>query len=147
MVGEGYAMRFADLTFEEIRRRADEGCLAIVPTGCTEQQGPHLSVDFDTWFAQTLLEAAAERAGERFGNGFATSISLFLRPQNVRQDCIAASGSRPVDWDDPDLDFGRYSSSGVTGDLSRATAELGEQLWEASVEAAVDAIRAASRAS
>jgi hypothetical protein len=39
-----YAMRrmvqFGELTYREIRQRADEGCLALVPTGCTEQQGP-----------------------------------------------------------------------------------------------------------
>jgi len=38
----GSSMRFGDLTYLEIRERAEEGCLAIVPTGCTEQQGPHL---------------------------------------------------------------------------------------------------------
>lgn len=234
-------MRFADLTYEEIRRRADEGCLAIIPTGCTEQQGPHLTVDFDTWFAQALMETAAERAAVELGvcalvlpaipfgptpehrnygagfidippavheqlveatllsladqgfrhiliwrgcgghdlrdvvdrfnatgrasvslpdqpfyaiwcrlvdpaipgghaDSFTTSISLYLRPQNVRKDRIVTSGNRPVDWQDPNLDFTQYSSSGVIGDLTLADAELGEQLWEASVEAAVSEI-------
>ena len=32
----------------------DAGCLAILPTGCREQQGPHLPVDFDTWFAEFI---------------------------------------------------------------------------------------------
>ena len=39
-------MKYGDLTYEEIRDAASQGCLAIVPTGCTEQQGPHLPVDF-----------------------------------------------------------------------------------------------------
>ena len=33
----------------------------VVPTGCTEQQGPHLAVDNDTWFAESLAVAAAEQ--------------------------------------------------------------------------------------
>lgn len=56
--------RFSDLTFVEIRERAQQGWLAVIPTGCTEQQGPHLSVDFDTWFAETLMVAAAEKAAQ-----------------------------------------------------------------------------------
>jgi len=43
-------MRFGDLTYREIRERAEAGWMAVVPTGCTEQQGPHLPVGFDTWF-------------------------------------------------------------------------------------------------
>ena len=51
-------MRYGDLTYLEIRERADTGCLAVVPTGCTEQQGPHLPVDLDTWLAEILHEIA-----------------------------------------------------------------------------------------
>ncbi len=56
------SLRFGELTYLEIRERAAAGWLAIVPTGCTEQQGPHLPVDFDTWFAETLALATAHRA-------------------------------------------------------------------------------------
>ena len=54
--------KFTDYTYLEIRDFIDERCLAILPTGCTEQQGPHLPVDFDTWFAETVALAAAQRA-------------------------------------------------------------------------------------
>lgn len=231
--------RFGHLTYQEIRYRAEEGDLAIVPTGCTEQQGPHLLVDFDTWFAETLMLAAAEKAlpdyGVRalvlpvipfgptpehrgYGSGyidipkevhemflgavldslaeqgfrkivvwrgcgghdltstveafneahkgqckadlpelpyreiwcrvgdpsvpgghadsFSTSIALYLRPEAVRRELIPAAQSASVDWGDPDLDFTRYSPTGVIGDPTRASAELGEKLWEAVVEAA-----------
>ena len=37
--------------------------MAVVPTGCTEQQGPHLPVDNDTWFAEALLVEVAARMG------------------------------------------------------------------------------------
>ena len=54
--------RFGDFTYQEICQCAQQGWLAVIPTGCTEQQGPHLPVDFDTWFAETLMVAAAEKA-------------------------------------------------------------------------------------
>jgi len=53
--------RFADLTFREIAAAARAGAIAALPAGCTEQQGPHLAVGFDSWFAQELVEAAADR--------------------------------------------------------------------------------------
>ena len=55
-------MKYGDLTYEEIRDRAHQRYLAIVPMGCTEQQGPHLPVDFDTWFADQVCCAASETA-------------------------------------------------------------------------------------
>lgn len=55
-------MRYGDLDYEEIRVAARRGWLAIIPTGCTEQQGPHLPVDFDTWFVEQLTLAASEKA-------------------------------------------------------------------------------------
>jgi len=33
----------------------------LVPTGCTEQQGPHLPVDFDTWFAEKVCNATSKK--------------------------------------------------------------------------------------
>jgi creatinine amidohydrolase len=55
------AVRFGDMTFEEIAQEAAAGAIAVVPTGCTEQQGPHLPVDHDTWFAEALTTEAAEQ--------------------------------------------------------------------------------------
>lgn len=229
--------RFGDYTYQEIGEYAQQGWLAIIPTGCTEQQGPHLPVDFDTWFAETLMLAAAEKAAQdhavqalvlpampfgptpehrHFGSGFidlplslhhalveavltslvtqgfqrmvlwrgcgghdltavvdrfnqlhegraqvflpshpfhdiwcrladpsiptghadsfTTSISLYLRPESVRQERITNSHSIKVDWNDPNLDFARYSSTGVIGDPTHASAELGKRLWVAVVE-------------
>ena len=60
-------MKFGDLTFEEIRDLAGTDCLAIVPTGCTEQHGPHLPVDFDTWFAEHVCVSAAKRLAKSTG--------------------------------------------------------------------------------
>ncbi len=237
MPEQSILVRFGDCTYREIRERARADWLAIVPTGCTEQQGPHLPVDFDTWFVEAVTEAAAERAARKFGVGalvlpavpfgptpehrnygsgyvdipldlydalvasvlrslaaqgfrrivvwrgcgghdlrgvverlnkewgkevrvflpdlpyheiwcqigdpsvpgghadsFATSICLYLRPGAVRLEEIANVRHPPVDWDDPHLDFARYSASGVIGDPTHASAELGARLWDAVVE-------------
>ena len=48
------------MTFEEIASVAAAGAIAVLPTGCTEQQGPHLPVDNDSWFAETLAIQAAD---------------------------------------------------------------------------------------
>ena len=231
-------MLYGDLTYLEIQERAKEGWLAMVPTGCTEQQGPHLPVDVDTWFADTIARAAAEKAAHdyavpalvlptmpfgptpehrNYGSGyidipldlhealvyhvlvslaeqgfqhivvwrgcgghdlspvvgrfneehgdrakaflpdlpyhevwcqvgdpsvpgghadsFITSICLYLRPEVVRVDRIPKPQGEPPDWDDPNLDFARYSPTVVIGDTTHYSAELGKRLWEACVEA------------
>jgi creatinine amidohydrolase len=238
--GKVMPVRFDALTFEEIGRCAREGYIVLIPTGCTEQQGPHLPVGFDTWFAEALMIAAAERAGavhdvralvlptlpfgptpehRGYGSGyvhlpkalhdavvraamdslveqgfqrlvlwrgcgghdlsevvegfnaqssgtaraflpghpfydiwcrigdpivegghadsFTTSIMLYRWPESVRQERIFDPQSSEPAWEDPNLDFSRYSSSGVIGDPTHASVELGERLWEASVEAVV----------
>ena len=230
-------MRYGDSTYEEIRDKAEQQWLVVVPTGCTEQQGPHLPVDFDTWFVQQVTEAASERAAKKFGvqslvlpavpfgptpehrnfgsgyidlprdihesmlsailtslaaqgfqkiivwrgcgahefmstierfnsdvstgakaylpghpyhdiwcrlsdpsvpgghaDSFTTSIALHLRPEAVRKDRIVDPKSTKVDWADPDMDFSQHSSTGVIGDPTHASAELGAQLWEATVD-------------
>lgn len=236
-------MRYGDLTYEEIHDRARQGCLAIIPTGCTEQQGPHLPVDFDTWFVEQVTLVASEKAERDFGvlsvvlpvipfgptpehrnygsgyinipqelheklieavltslaeqgferivvwrgchqhdlsriiesfnkinarkahaflpelpyneimgciapgivgghaDSFATSIAMFLRPQAVREAKIPEPVNRPVDWDDPNLDFTRYSSSGVIGDPSHSSPDLGEKLWTSIIESVTLTLR------
>ncbi len=59
--------QFTDYTYLELRDLIDAGCAAIVPTGCTEQQGPHLLVDFDTWFAEAVALEAAPYAARAYG--------------------------------------------------------------------------------
>ena len=237
-------MKYGDLTYEEIRDAASQGCLAIVPTGCTEQQGPHLPVDFDTWFADQVCNAASEKTDRDHGvqslvlpaipfgptpehrnygagyidipvdlhdslvlatlnslaaqgfrkivvwrgcgghdlretvmrfnesrdgqsraflpglpyhkvwcriadpsipgghaDSFTTSITLHLRPEAVRRDRIVDPQHKPVDWEDPDIDFASYSSTGVIGDPTHASAELGAKLWEAVVDEVAETLR------
>ena len=236
-------MRFDDLTYEEVKARADAGTLVLVPTGCTEQQGPHLTVAWDTWFAETVCLAGSERAKEKHGvdslvlpatpfgptpehrdfgagfvdvpqdvhaalvtavlesladqgfnrivvwrgcgghrldgvvnefnarhsgnaraflpghpyheiwvkygdprdmgghaDSFTTAMALHLKPESVREDKIVDSGCKPVNWDDPNLNFADYSPNGVVGTPIYATAELGEILWKEVVESAADTL-------
>lgn len=229
-------MRYGELTYEEIHEHVAGGALAVVPTGCTEQQGPHLPVDFDTWFSEQICLAASEKAAADLGvdslvlpampfgptpehrsygagyvdlprdiheatvlatleslreqgfrrlvvwrgcgehdlrnvlrrfntradgeamaylpahpyhaiwcrisdpavpgghaDSFSTSVAMYLRPESVRTDKIVDPKSSEVDWADVDLDFGRYSSTGVIGDPTHASAELGAKLWSSVV--------------
>jgi creatinine amidohydrolase len=225
-------MKFSDLTYHEIKGLIQKSALAVLPTGCTEQQGLHLPVDFDTWLAERISIAAAERLEAQTGNpvlvlpampygptpehrnfgsgfidlpqplheavieavleslaaqgfqriviwrgcgqhelknvvgrfnvvhmgdcrvfqpnlpyqeiwcrvgdaavpgghadSFVTSLALFLRPDAVRQDLIINPKNDEVNWDDPNLDFTHHSTTGVIGDPTHATADLGQQLW------------------
>jgi creatinine amidohydrolase len=52
---------FHELTREELGRRARDGALAIMPTGATEQHGPHLPVGTDTFAVEHIVRTAASR--------------------------------------------------------------------------------------
>jgi creatinine amidohydrolase len=51
-----------------------------------------------------------------------------------------------VDREHPDLNFARYSSTGVIGDPTHASAELGAKLWPEVVEAVALTLKAAVEA-
>lgn len=57
-------MDFGRLTYREIKAAAEKDWVVLIPTGCTEQQGVHLPVDFDSWLAGKLCRAASTRAAE-----------------------------------------------------------------------------------
>lgn len=60
-------MRFGDLTYQEIRELSrNKAAVVVIPTGCTEQQGPHLTVDFDSWFVEDVCVESSNAALERF---------------------------------------------------------------------------------
>ena len=227
------SMRYGDYTYLEIKDLITEGCMAIVPTGCTEQQGPHLPVDNDTWFVETVAFNAAKLAMEQYGvrslvlpafpfgptpehrnfgfgyvniphsihedlvghvlvslaeqgfnrivvwrgcgehrlqsavnsfnethlgeanaflpdlpyhdiwcrigdpkvsgghaDSFTTSLSLVLRSGSVRTGEIPSGCSKSPDWNDPNLDFSDFSDTGVIGDASHTSEQLGLNLWE-----------------
>lgn len=230
-------VRYGNLTYLEIKEKAKQDYAIIIPTGCTEQQGPHTTVDFDTWFAEELMVEAAQEARrlhnfkalvlpalpfgptpehKNYGSGyinipqsvyedvlkaiiqslveqgfksfvfwrgcgghqldnlmsdlgdsykdnnikiynpahpyydvwckfgdshipgghadsFTTSIGLYKRPQNIRTELIANPYNREPDWDDPNLDFTKYSDTGVIGDPTHSSSDLGKKLWNETI--------------
>jgi creatinine amidohydrolase len=227
---------YGNLTYLEIKERAKEGYIIIIPTGCTEQQGPHTSVDFDTWFATELMIEATKKAYQlyqfkglilptlpfgptpehkNFGAGyinipqkvyeeliksivislleqgfsrfiiwrgcgghmmehvinelqeihageitiynprhpyhevwcqcadpnvpgghadsFTTSIGLYKRPESIRKELIFNPMSSEPDWEDPELDFSKYTHTGVLGDPTKSSKALGEKLWKETI--------------
>lgn len=237
------SVKYGERTFREIALAAERDCLVILPTGCLEQQGEHLPVDFDTWLAEEVALAGTERARDEHGieslvmppvpygptpehrgfgagfvdlpqalheslieavleslvsqgfrrvlvwrgcgqhklegaiegflqrrhdrlwvemapdifssiwkthgipglaaghaDAFATSIALYRRPESVRMGEIRRPLFSIPNWDDPSLDLSRHTDSGSIGDPSRASAELGEVLWEAVIGMVSDLI-------
>lgn len=53
-------MLLADLTWPDVRDRADAGALLVVPLGSTEQHGPHLPLSTDSDIAVALCAGLAD---------------------------------------------------------------------------------------
>jgi creatinine amidohydrolase len=226
-------MDYGKLTYTEIKDAALADWIVIIPTGCTEQQGIHLPVDFDTWFVGTLCNSASILAAEKhnvnslvlptmpfgptpehigFGagyinlpqgfhesvyeevlksltdqgfrriiiwqgcgqhhlspmverfmagvsdsiniffpefpyqkvwdelvgpdvygghaDGFATSISLYMRQDDVRKDKIRNPEYSMPNWSSPEIDLSKHSDTGSIGDLSVSSAKLGKKIWD-----------------
>ncbi|CAN5879310.1 creatininase family protein [soil metagenome] len=56
---------FHELTREELNARAANDTNVILPTGATEQHGPHLPVGTDTYAVEHIVRAAAARLADR----------------------------------------------------------------------------------
>jgi creatinine amidohydrolase len=56
--------RWSQLTFEEIAELAQQGVVAVLPVGATEQHGPHLATGTDAVLAQAAVQAAVEQTGD-----------------------------------------------------------------------------------
>lgn len=53
------------MTREEAKRQAAAGAIALLPTGATEQHGPHLPVGTDTYAVETICRTAAAQVADR----------------------------------------------------------------------------------
>ena len=57
--------RWDNLTSPEIARLAENSAIVLIPTGSTEQHGPHLPVGTDailaTWFAERTAQGLLEK--------------------------------------------------------------------------------------
>lgn len=87
-------MLFGERTWPEIRTLAEIGAVAIVPFGCTEQQGTHLPVDFDSWFAAELTRAAAAENDRHGQPTLVLPVIPVGRPRNTETSGPATSTSR-----------------------------------------------------
>lgn len=64
---------FDKLTSPEVDALDREHTILVLPTGCTEQQGPHLPIDADTFQVSLFLSEAARRARQE-------GIAVYLLP-------------------------------------------------------------------
>lgn len=55
------SLKLAEMTYEEARRAADAGAIALLPTGATEAHGPHLPLGTDVVISETASVRAAMR--------------------------------------------------------------------------------------
>ncbi len=78
--------------------------------------------------------SSGDREGTCSTGSARAKVALHLRPECVRTEKIVDPGHGEVDWCDPNIDFSRYSSTGVIGDPTHASANLGSELWEGVVE-------------
>ncbi len=64
---------FDKLTSPEVNALDRERTILVLPTGCTEQQGPHLPIDADTFQVSLFLSEAARRVRQE-------GIAVYLLP-------------------------------------------------------------------
>jgi creatinine amidohydrolase len=94
----------------------------------------------DLPYAEIMQNLAPDVNGGH-ADSFSTSLAMYLRPQSVRTKQIPGPENKPVDWNDPNLNFARYSSSGVIGDPSHASPELGAKIWDRIIDNVALSIR------
>jgi len=73
-------MRYTDFTYEELRELLPRVDAAFIPLGCTEQQGPHLPTDFDTWMITRLCGEIADTLEREHGQSVAVLPTLPFGP-------------------------------------------------------------------
>ena len=61
-------------------------------------------------------------------------LPFICAPGRYGRTLISNPHSTPVDWHNPNLDLSRHSATGVIGDPTHASADLGDRLWQASVD-------------
>ena len=55
---------WSELTAEELRTKAEQNAIVVLPVASTEQHGPHLGTGVDTLLCGAVCKAAAERVGD-----------------------------------------------------------------------------------
>lgn len=62
------------LAWPDIKQAIDKDYIVILPLGCTEEQGPHLPIDCDTWMVTTRVIEGAKKAKDKYG------VKVFVMP-------------------------------------------------------------------
>ena len=128
--------RYHRLTWEEINDAVAAQKVVVLPTGSTEQHGPHLPLDVGAF----LVESVCLELGR-------------LAPDRVRMDKAVADNDvagkyMSSDSTSPHVRFndfwGRWTKVGVHGDPTAATAEKGKIIWEAVLSRLVELVERAA---
>jgi len=152
-------MRYANLTWPEIKQAREEDYILLLPVGSIEEHGPHLPVGTDDFFAQRWANESAKMAREDFGvkTIVLPSIHYCFWEEAAKIDSEAAQGCMinggsletakmldthpelvrkekyPLKLEESqrkDLYFmDEVSSTGSGGDPSKATVKAGSLLW------------------
>jgi creatinine amidohydrolase len=89
----------------------------------------------------TVSETAFGRAVPGgHADSIATSIRLHLGGKDVRLEKVRMPGLRRFEWGD-DVDFAAISDTGVVGDPTQASAEVGARIWELCVSEGAELTR------
>ena len=84
----------SDMTWSEIRKSAGDGALLLLPTGSTEQHGPHLPVRTDSLLVEAVAHAALESIDrERAGTPVVCAPTLWLGASDHHKTFFALSAS------------------------------------------------------
>ena len=90
------SVMWKELTAEDLRAKAAENAIVVLPVASMEQHGPHLPVGVDTFLCEAVCKGGAELAVKdvpAFGPGVAERYPEGLVPQGVSAELIAAKWS------------------------------------------------------
>jgi creatinine amidohydrolase len=74
------------MTWEEVRDRAKVSDLAILPIGSTEEHGPHIAINSDSFVVTELVRRAAELVAEDIKPVVAPTIPYGVGAQSIAKD-------------------------------------------------------------
>jgi len=127
-------INYSDLTSDEIRDAAQADAVLVLPVGCTEQQGPHLPVDNDSFLISAFVTGAARLAQQE---GIRVYL-LPLLPYGPAEEHMAFPGTISISAETHARLVGEVLDSLVTHGFRRLVVAEGcggHQLYHACLEA------------
>jgi len=74
------------MTWEEVRDRAKVSDIAILPVGSTEEHGPHIAINSDTFMATEIVRRAAQNVADEVKPVVAPTIPYGVGAQSIAKD-------------------------------------------------------------